>query len=704
MTATSKKVNFFKSIKLRAWLGIFILSILSLICFGLYAFDALGDVSRDILIEGSIQAFQQVKYEVDQYVTGYDNLIKYLASDERFKKSDEEAVEAMRHMDQAYESIERIIYVDALGNLKAHSKRESDSYTQMTISEKLLAKSSQSFMFAPEAFLIKVKLSEEAESDAIIATVSFLQLRKSLEGITFGTNFRYFLVTESGEDILEQPNFPKDVIADLMSRPCGAYDLFPETYAEGISPQIAISLPILHYNLRIFVFQNAGEVYAIARKLGNNTLNFVWMLGLASFILAIYLSWSITAPVTIIADKATELSDGAKDVSVNIERDDEIGFLAKSFNSMSQNITRRITEVNALYKVTHYISASANSKMALDLCLEHIVEIFKAKRGSIMLLNEEHTALVVESFKVAKPAVEADDEEDFDDDAANLENNTEEIAEEPNSRFELKIGEGIAGQVAATGEPILCMDCSTDDRFKDYDKDSEKSTKTLVAVPLSVQGKVIGVVNLADRSNSQPFTDDDLNLLKAIATQMAMSIDNARLHNLSVINEQTSLYVRRFLEIRLDDEIKRSKRFGFPLSVVMFSIDGFSELNSKNGKNSCEAALYEMGRLLKKTVRATDIPAEYDTNKLCAILAHTTEEQARMFADRFRKIAAEYSIKRNKNSFNITLSAGLCQFGHGADDYQGLLNRCNEALAESNKKGNVTTIYGHGDDKEQNNE
>ena len=48
----------------------------------------------------------------------------------------------------------------------------------------------------------------------------------------------------------------------------------------------------------------------------------------------------------------------------------------------------------------------------------------------------------------------------------------------------------------------------------------------------------------------------------------------------------------------------------------------------------------------------------------------------------------------------VTLGCG----GHGADDYQGLLNRSNEALAESNKKGNVTTIYGHGDDKEQNNE
>ena len=217
---------------------------------------------------------------------------------------------------------------------------------------------------------------------------------------TFGTNFRYFLVTASGENILEQPNFPKEVIADLMGRPCGAYDLFPIGNKREM-PQIAISLPILHYGLRIFVFQNAGEVYGIARKIGRNVFNFVMLLAFASFVLAIYFSWTITKPISLISDKAIELSEGKENVSVGINRDDEIGFLAQCFNSMSQKITRKITEISALYKVTDYISTSSTSRKALDLCLEHLVNIFKAKRGSIMLINPEHTALYVESFKIA---------------------------------------------------------------------------------------------------------------------------------------------------------------------------------------------------------------------------------------------------------------------------------------------------------------
>ena len=684
MSESTKRVNFFKSIKFKAWIGIFILTILPLSLLGFFAYNALGNLSRDILIESNIQAFKQVKYEVDQYVSTYEELIRFLATDERFVKPEqfEAAIEAMRHMDQSYESISRIIWVDAKGNLKAHSKRDSDNYKSMSFQENAIAKSnSELFKFSPEAFLIKAKISDSPDSDSIIATISFLPLRKSLEGITLGTKFRYFLVTDSGENLLEQPNFPREIIADLMERPCGAYDLLPET--EIGSPQLAISLPILHYGLKIFVFQNAGEVYAVARQLGDKILTFILWLAIASFVLAIYLSWSITDPVAVVAEKAIQLSENIDEVKVNIERDDELGFLAKCFNSMSQSIIRKITEINALYKVTNYISTSSSSRKALDLCLEHIIEIFKAKRGSIMLINNEHMALVVESFKLAKSETNTENKPESQD----------EGQENTPVKFELKIGEGIAGKVVSTGEAILCMDCLTDERFKGYSDDKSKSPKTLVAVPLRIQNKVIGVVNLSDRSNSQPFTDSDLNLLQAIADQMAMSIDNAKLHDLSVINEQTELYLRKYLEIRLDDEIKRSKRFGFPLTVVMFSVDGFAELNSKHGQYACDGASYEIGKLLKQTVRATDIPAEYDTNKLCAILAHTSAEQAKMFADRFLETAKNHMIKRDADEFNITLSAGICQYSTSSNNYNLLLERSDEALTQSRKTGNITTIY-----------
>ncbi len=679
---TGAKPGFFKSIKLRAWLGIFLLSILPLLSLGLYSFNILGEIARDILIEGNIQAFQQVKYEVDQYVTVYDELTRYVASDVRLHEpASEGASQALQQLDQAYEYVERLVLIASDGALLTHSKPDRTAITSLTVPEQLLLNGSQSIFFSPEAFHVKAPVADSATGSVVISTVSFLKLRKSLEGITFGTNFRYYLVTQSGENILEQPDFPKELISDLMEKPCGAYDLLPK--GNGTSPQVAISLPILHYGLRIFVFQNAGEVYAVARSIGEKTMKFVILLSIVAFMLATWFSIRMTSPIIEIARKADELSEGNLDVTVDIGRSDELGFLAGCFNNMSRRIRKKVMELSALYRVTQLINTSATYQQALDGCLEHLVEIFQARRGSIMLLNEDRTMLRVESFK---SAAESGAEPGGD--------NVGKSEGGARTRFALKVGEGIAGEVAKTGDAILCMDCRTDERFKNYDSSTgTRPPETLISVPLTVHGNIMGVINLADRSNSRPFISEDLDLLLAVANQMAMSIDNARLHEMSIVDGQTELYVRKFFEIRLEDEIKRARRFGFPLTLVMFAIDGFAGLNDRHGQAASDAVLFDLARILKESVRATDITARSGPDEMAAILAHTSAEQSLIFAERLRERIAAWQVSRDGFSFNVTISVGICQYEHAIERHYQLVERAQDAIRVSAASGNVTTTW-----------
>jgi len=709
------KPGFFKSIKLRAWLGIFLLTILPLLSLGLYSFNILGEIARDILIEGNIQAFQQVKYEVDQYVSVYDELTRYVAADVRLHEPvSEGASHALQQLDQAYEYVERLVLVSSEGALLNHSKPDQNAITALSVPEQLLFNSAQSIFFSPEAFHVKAPVSDSPESPVVISTVSFLKLRKSLEGITFGTNFRYFLVTQTGENILEQPDFPKELISDLMEKPCGAYDLLPK--GNGTSPQVAISLPILHYGLRIFVFQNAGEVYAVARSIGKKTLKFVILLSVVAFMLATWFSIRMTSPIIEIAHKADELSEGNLEATVDMNRSDELGFLAGCFNNMSRRIRKKVMELSALYRVTQLINTSATYQQALDGCLEHLVELFQARRGSIMLLNEDRTLLKVESFKAAGAATAENSDprlshlEGKREDDAKVRAATEEsvVPEEAAAveapvvsssgaarpRFALKVGEGIAGEVAKTGEPILCMDCRTDERFKNYDSSAgTKSPDTLISVPLTVHGNIMGVINLADRSNSRPFTSEDLDLLLAVANQMAMSIDNARLHELSIVDTQTELYVRKFFDIRLEDEIKRARRFGFPLTLVIFCIDGFAGLNEKYGNGASDAVLFDLAKILRDSVRATDITARTGSDEMAAILAHTSAEQSLIFAERLRERIATSQIKRDGFEFNVSISVGICQFETAVERHYQLVERAHEAMQTSAGRGNTTTTW-----------
>jgi diguanylate cyclase (GGDEF)-like protein len=666
-------VSLLSSIKFKSWLGILFLTIIPLFSVGYYSFDVLTGISRNLLIESNIQAFQQVKYEVDQYVSMYEDLAKFLANDSRLKEPhSQQAAEALRQLDQSYEYVKRIVLCTPDGNLLQHSKPVSDAITSLNIPEKILVGSKQTIMFSPEAFLVKAPVKTASQSYNLITTISFLKLRKSLEGITFGTNFHYYLVTKEGENLLDQPEFPQELISDLMQRPCGAYDVLP--LKNSIPPQLAISLPILHYNLRIFVFQNAGEVYAFASKVKSKTLNFVILIAILALILGTYLSIKLTAPVIDIAQKARELSEGNLDVRVKADRNDELGFLARCFNQMARKIRNKVFELTALYRVSQIINSSATYQQALDDCLGHLIDIFKAQRGSLMLLNEDNSKLRVESYRQI----------------GQIDNENSTISK---GKFELEVGEGIAGEVVSSGNPVLSMNCAEDERFKNYDDSNDfKPPQTLVSVPLTVHNTCVGVVNLSDRSIDEPFNNDDLDLLMAIAAQMAMSIDNARLHELTITNSLTGLYIQKYFFIRLDDEIKRARRFSFPLSIVILEIDAFAEIKEKYDKNIAETILREIATMLKDSVRATDIPCHYSGNDFAVILAHTNSQQAMIFAERLRERIAARTFKRGKVSVQLTVSIGLAEYDETIESPESLVKIADKAASTSRQEGgNQTT-------------
>lgn len=677
LSDSQKKPQFsvFSSIKFKVWVGILVLTILPLISIGYYSFNVLADISRGLLIESNIQAFQQVKYEVDQYVSMYEDLTRFLANDARLSHPETvSAGQALQQLDQSYEYVERIVVCNEDGILLRHSKPDQEAITELSIPEKILARSTQNIMFSPEAFLVKAPVASASGTNQLIATVSFLKLRKSLEGITFGTNFRYFLVTQEGENLLDQPDFPQELISDLMQRPCGAYDVLSTRSPD--QTQVAISLPILHYNLRIFVFQNASEVYAVASTIKSKTFNFVALIGLVALLLGTYLSFKLTGPVIEIAEKANELSEGNLDTQVKTGRNDELGFLAACFNIMARRIRNKVFELTALYRVSQIINTSSTYQQALDECLSHIVEIFKARRGSIMLLNDDRTKLSVESFRQAGQ---------IDQETSN---------KTVKGKIELDVGEGIAGEVVATSQPILCMDCASDDRFKNYDASSNyKAPETLVSVPLLVHSTCVGVLNLSDRSTSQPFDHEDMALLQAIASQMAMSIDNARLHELTITDDLTELYVHKYFHIRLEDEIKRARRFTFPLTLVMFEVDNFKLLLEKYSSRMSDAVLYEIGKILKDSVRATDIPCRSGPEEFAVILAHTNAEQAMIFAERLRERIAAGKIVRGKEEVQITVSLGLVEFSSAIKAPDELISLTQKALTKSRTNGgNATSI------------
>ena len=95
----------------------------------------------------------------------------------------------------------------------------------------------------------------------------------------------------------------------------------------------------------------------------------------------------------------------------------------------------------------------------------------------------------------------------------------------------LEPGEGIAGWVIQSGKPIVVEDVRKEGRFSDrFDRETGFRTRSLICVPLSIRGKAIGALQVINKKNGAPFTEEDTELLTALAQQIAVALDNAKLY------------------------------------------------------------------------------------------------------------------------------------------------------------------------------
>src|SRR4030042_3985350 len=97
-------------------------------------------------------------------------------------------------------------------------------------------------------------------------------------------------------------------------------------------------------------------------------------------------------------------------------------------------------------------------------------------------------------------------------------------------RFHLKMGEGSAGWVAMHGEPVIVLKAQEDPRFfKEVDQATDFVTRNIICVPLRIKEGIIGVIQGINKQ-AGGFTQEDLELFIALADQIAIAFDNARLY------------------------------------------------------------------------------------------------------------------------------------------------------------------------------
>lgn len=159
----------------------------------------------------------------------------------------------------------------------------------------------------------------------------------------------------------------------------------------------------------------------------------------------------------------------------------------------------------------------------------------------------------------------------------------------------------------------------------------------------------------------------------------------------------TGLFNRGFMEAVLDREMRRCRRYGLELSVVMLDLDDFKGVNDAWGHGFGDRVLRRVGRLVRGAVRDSDSPCRYGGEEFLLILPETDRLGAYAVAERVRRRVERWfeAHRLEGRDVRLTLSGGIAHYPEDARGPQELVSRADASLyrAKAQGKGRVALHY-----------
>ena len=297
---------------------------------------------------------------------------------------------------------------------------------------------------------------------------------------------------------------------------------------EGV-PVIGAYRWIGQWEVALLVEMNQQEAFAPAARLAQVIL-LVGLISAAALTLGVFLlARQVTRPILSISDTAIQISEGDLDRVVEVKREDEVGVLAQTFNSMTAQLRelvgsleqrveertaelkestkqseKRAAQLDAIAQVAREISTSQDLEILLPKITNVISQQFGFYHVGIFLLDENR------EFAVLR--------------AANSSGGQKMLKR----KHQLKVGEtGIVGFVTNQGEARIALDTGADAIY--FDNPDLPDTRSEMALPLTISNQIIGALDVQSLE-PDAFSQEDVNTLATLADQVAIAIQNARLY------------------------------------------------------------------------------------------------------------------------------------------------------------------------------
>jgi len=258
-------------------------------------------------------------------------------------------------------------------------------------------------------------------------------------------------------------------------------------------------------------------------------------------------------------------------------------------------------------------------------------------------------------------------------------------------RWRVKPG-GLTHEILEGGE-LFIINNTAEAEFFNNPLAIEEGIQSLIAVPLKIHKRTIGVLYLDDFQPRQ-FDEVKLELLSILTSFAAMSIDHARLHartlQLACTDGLTGLYNHRQFKKVFTEEVARAIRYDKHLSIILFDVDDFKKFNDNYGHPNGDIVLQEMANMLRELLRDCDAIFRYGGEEFVALLPETALPEAKKVAERIRIFVETESprfLTKITKTHGVTVSVGVAALPEDGQDAGALLKTVDDLMYKAKREG-----------------
>lgn len=181
-----------------------------------------------------------------------------------------------------------------------------------------------------------------------------------------------------------------------------------------------------------------------------------------------------------------------------------------------------------------------------------------------------------------------------------------------------------------------------------------------------------------------------------IFSSLILKLNNseARLRCLSISDDLTGVYNRRYFIEQAEKELSKAKRYGNIFSIVLLDIDNFKSINDAYGHFGGDAVIKALALSCNQHLRSTDIFARYGGEEFVFLVPESDKSDMHFFAERVRQRLEKIGVNYHGEDIYFTVSLGVKTFDVSIDSLELMLKKADAALYEAKRAGkNCVVVY-----------